>query len=325
MNSTQASRQVRATKWVIRATTAVAAAAALAANGLGAARAALGDQADLRVTVTQSASRVNLASPSSTVAYTVAVFNAGPAAANGVTLSDVVGDKSGAAPLPSPLNLTPTQGATVESVTTTQGSCVADNNAGGVGGTGVGRGYPSTVKCTLGSLAANAGATVVITVQPRLNTFVTLQPKGAVVLSATVSSDPAASVDPAPASNTAQVVTDVVWYGIGIGDASVSEGTTGVTPTVDFLVYYDGQPTSDLTVHYATADGSATVANGDYTAVSGTLTFSLGGPNYQYVSVPVTGDTTVEGDETLTLNLSGATPSDTPLPPAATGTIVNDD
>jgi len=324
MDTAGTSRSGRVKTWAIRAMTG-AGAAGIALAGLPAARAALGDQADLRVTVTQSASRVNFSSPSSTVTYTVEVFNAGPATASGVVLTDVVGDKSGAAPLPSPLNVTPTQGATVESVTTTQGACVADNNSGGIGGTTVGRGYPNTVTCTLGSVAANAGATIAVTVQPRLNTFVTLQPEGFIVNAASVRSDPAASVDPVPADDTGQVVTDVVWYGLGVGDPSVVEGTTGDSPTLDFIVYYDGQPTSDVTVHYATADGSATLANGDYTAVSGTLTFSLGGPNYQYVSVPVTGDTTVEGDETVTLNLSGPTPSDTPMQAVGTGTIVNDD
>ena len=307
----------RPPRWLAAlATTALT--AGLVAVGMPGATAALGDQADLSVDLTQSAGRVNLSSADSTVTYTAEVLNAGPAAAAGVVMTDVIGDKSGAAPLPSPLNMTPTQGAEVVSVTPTQGTCTVDSGV---------KGYPQPVTCALGTLASGAGATIVIVVAPRLNTFVTLQPKGAIVNTATVRSDPAISLDTVPANNADAVVTDVVWYGLVAGNAEVAEGNAGGANTLDFIVYVEGQPTSDVTVNYATSDGTATVANGDYTAKSGTLTFALGGPTFQYVSVPVTGDTTVEGDETMTLTLSNASPADTPYRygPSATGTILNDD
>jgi chitinase len=59
-----------------------------------------------------------------------------------------------------------------------------------------------------------------------------------------------------------------------------------------------------VTVRYATADGSATVAGGDYQAASGTLTFNPGGPLTQTVTVLVNGDRVYEDGETFSVNLS---------------------
>src|SRR5262249_36515762 len=61
-----------------------------------------------------------------------------------------------------------------------------------------------------------------------------------------------------------------------------------------------------VTVQYATADGSATVADGDYTPVSGTLTFAPG-QTQQTVTVLVKGDAVAEPDETFFVNLSSPT------------------
>ena len=56
-------------------------------------------------------------------------------------------------------------------------------------------------------------------------------------------------------------------------------------------------------MNYATADGTA-VAPGDYTAGSGTLTFTPG-VTTQTLTVPVIGDTLSEANETFFVNLSG--------------------
>src|SRR5438876_6853139 len=58
-----------------------------------------------------------------------------------------------------------------------------------------------------------------------------------------------------------------------------------------------------ITVNYATADGTATVADGDYVAASGTVTF-LPGVTSQPVAVTVNGDTKSEPNETFFVNLS---------------------
>ena len=76
------------------------------------------------------------------------------------------------------------------------------------------------------------------------------------------------------------------------------------------------------TVQYATSDGTAT-AGSDYTATSDEATFA-GASATTEITVPVTGDTASEPDETFTVTLSA--PTDATLGDAtAQGTIDNDD
>ena len=77
-----------------------------------------------------------------------------------------------------------------------------------------------------------------------------------------------------------------------------------------------------MTVHYATADGTAT-APADYTATSGTLTFTPGQTTKQVI-VPVVGDTLDEADETFTLGLTSPTNA-TIADGLGLGTITDDD
>src|SRR5260370_1238700 len=58
-----------------------------------------------------------------------------------------------------------------------------------------------------------------------------------------------------------------------------------------------------VTVAYATSDGTATAASNDYTAASGTLSFSPGTYSQSF-TVTVLTDLLVEGDETVNLTLS---------------------
>jgi hypothetical protein len=76
-------------------------------------------------------------------------------------------------------------------------------------------------------------------------------------------------------------------------------------------------------VGYATANGTATAADADYVAASGTVSFAPG-ETTRPVSVTVNGDTKNEANETFAVNLSGpvnATVSDN----QGIGTITNDD
>ena len=104
-----------------------------------------------------------------------------------------------------------------------------------------------------------------------------------------------------------------------VADASVDEGP-GVT--LDFAVTLDRERHAAVTVDYATSDGTAT-AGEDYTATSGTLTFTAGETS-KTVSVAVLDDSHDEGSETMTFtlsNASGARIEDG----EATGTIENSD
>jgi bacillolysin len=89
---------------------------------------------------------------------------------------------------------------------------------------------------------------------------------------------------------------------ISISDVAVVEGNGGTTSAV--LTARLSNP-FNLTVSasFATQNGTA-AAGTDYVAASGTLTFAPGATTAT-TSVTVNGDTTVEGNETLFVNLSG--------------------
>ena len=57
---------------------------------------------------------------------------------------------------------------------------------------------------------------------------------------------------------------------LAIDDVTVTEGNAGTTQAV-FTVSLSNQTDVAVNVNYATADGSATLANSDYAAASGTL------------------------------------------------------
>ena len=88
---------------------------------------------------------------------------------------------------------------------------------------------------------------------------------------------------------------------------SVSDATTRAGATAIFTVTLDAASTSTVTVDYATSDGTA-AAGSDYTAASGTLTFSPGDTTAR-VGVLTTRDSDT-GDETFQMRLSGATGAD---------------
>jgi hypothetical protein len=100
-------------------------------------------------------------------------------------------------------------------------------------------------------------------------------------------------------------------------DASADENAGPLS----FSVVMTSSSGSTQTVDYATADGTA-VAGSDYTATSGTLTFTSG-QTTKTVNVPVTNDALDEADETLTLTLTNSTIAVTDG--TGLGTITNDD
>jgi Calx-beta domain len=136
---------------------------------------------------------------------------------------------------------------------------------------------------------------------------------------ATVSST---TPDPNSANNAATEPTTVSVPSVSIGDVSVNEGNSGTT-LAGFPVTLSPASTVPVTVHYATTDGTATVANRDYAAASGKLTIPAGQTTGS-INVKVKGDITIEPDETFTVGLSAPTDS-TIGTPTGTGTIVNDD
>lgn len=109
--------------------------------------------------------------------------------------------------------------------------------------------------------------------------------------------------------------------GISVADASVTEGNSG-SSIASFLVSLSQATTAPVTVSYATANGTAT-AGSDFQSKTGTLTFGPG-ETQKTITVNITGDTTVESNETFQVVLANPV-NGTLADGSATGTIVNDD
>jgi hypothetical protein len=123
-----------------------------------------------------------------------------------------------------------------------------------------------------------------------------------------------------PASQVVTIVDNDTAL-LRISDVNQAEGNSGARNFL-FTVTLSIPSASVVTVTYATANGTA-VAPGDYTAVSGTLTFPPGQMS-QTVAVPVQGNTTLEPNETFFVELSGAIGA--PIAKArGVGMILNDD
>ena len=133
------------------------------------------------------------------------------------------------------------------------------------------------------------------------------------------------SGQPAQLSSTDLVATATITNDdkskVSVSDVAAVEGVGLV-----FNVTLDQPSLTDLSVDYATTDGTATVAGADYTAATGNLAFAAGDIT-KTVTVATTTDIVTEDNETMTMTLTipagvtellidGGT---------ATGTITNDD
>jgi autotransporter-associated beta strand protein len=109
---------------------------------------------------------------------------------------------------------------------------------------------------------------------------------------------------------------------VRIRDVSVTEGNTGVVNANFIVTRSQSQPLGNVTVAFSTADGTAT-AGSDYTATSGTVTFTPG-ELQKTITVPVFGDLARESNETFFVNLTSVTNA-VIADRQGKGTIVNDD
>ena len=92
---------------------------------------------------------------------------------------------------------------------------------------------------------------------------------------------------------------------LSVADTSANEE---IDLTIDFTVSLAPAAIGEVTVEYATSDGTAT-AGDDYTDTSGTLTFTAGETS-KTVQVPIINDSVEDSGETLTLTLSNASGAD---------------
>ncbi|WP_294091128.1 Calx-beta domain-containing protein [Sphingomonas sp.] len=122
-------------------------------------------------------------------------------------------------------------------------------------------------------------------------------------------------------ATTGTIRNDDVAGTVSIGNVSIMEGDAGTQNAVITLTRTGGQ--GNFMVDYATADGTAT-AGSDYSATNGTATF-LNGATTTTITVPIIGDTNIEGDETFTIALSNASGGAAIGTGTGTVTIQNDD
>jgi serine protease len=109
---------------------------------------------------------------------------------------------------------------------------------------------------------------------------------------------------------------------VSIGDATVTEGNSG-SKLITFTATLANVSTKTVTFDLATADGTAT-AGSDYTAKSLTgLNIPIGQLSRTF-NVFISGDSAVEDDETILVNLTNAINADV-TDAQGVGTITNDD
>jgi|GEM_PF-1326182 len=131
-----------------------------------------------------------------------------------------------------------------------------------------------------------------------------------------------ASVDRGSKAVAFTILDDDTPPAISVNNVTLTEGDSGSAP-ITFTITLNKAWSQEITVAYATRDGSATVADSDYVAVTGTLTFAAGETS-KTVSVNITGDTKAEANETFSLILSSPTHA-TLARGAGTAQIINDD
>lgn len=127
--------------------------------------------------------------------------------------------------------------------------------------------------------------------------------------------------------NTAALGTLTISSGglptISINDVSLSEGNSGTTAFA-FTIGLSGPSLTAVSFDVATADNTATAANGDYASQSLTGLSIPAGQLSASFTVQVNGDTTEEPNETFFVNLTNVTGA-TVTDGQGTGTIINDD
>ena len=126
-----------------------------------------------------------------------------------------------------------------------------------------------------------------------------------------------------PATGTLTITDDDVPPTATIANVRVNEGQSGTTQMTFTVVLSAPAPAGQpVSVTYATSNGNGT-AGQDYVASSGVATIA-GGQTSTTITVSVIGDTVVEPNESLRLNLSSPTGAVLGTT-TATGVILNDD
>jgi hypothetical protein len=107
-----------------------------------------------------------------------------------------------------------------------------------------------------------------------------------------------------------------------INDVTITEANTG-TRNLTFTVTLSAPSGQAISIAWATVNGTAT-APSDYTAANGTLNFTVGATT-RTITVITIGDTLVEANETLLVNVTAVGTNVTIADSQGVGTILNND
>ncbi|MCX5671736.1 MAG: PA14 domain-containing protein, partial [Planctomycetota bacterium] len=110
---------------------------------------------------------------------------------------------------------------------------------------------------------------------------------------------------------------------LSITGVTMPEGNSGQS-LMTFTVTMDTAIQIPVTVDYATSDDTATVADNDYVAASGTLTFNAG-ETIKTFTVKINGDASYEPDQRFKVTLTNAVNAKLKTTAPVYGTIQNDD
>ncbi len=185
-------------------------------------------------------------------------------------------------------------------------------------GAEVGATYNYTFSSSGGAGIVTGSGTITTATDQITGIDVSSVPDGTVTLSVTLT-DVNGNIGSA-VTDTATKNTDA---DITVNDPSITEGDSG-TVILQYTVSLSNTKTSTITVDVATSDGTAS-SGSDYTALGTTTLTFLAGEMTQTVDVTINGDTTLEADETINLNLSSATGPSVIADATGVGTITNDD
>ena len=144
------------------------------------------------------------------------------------------------------------------------------------------------------------------------------------ILSNVVSGDPSHSVAISATQGTAALtILNDDHPTISISDAEIDEGDSGTTSLI-YTVTLSKPSIFAVSADFNTVDGTATTADGDYAAQTGGTVEFLAGETEKTIEILLTGDTKLEGDETLSVVLSNSTNATLDVA-TGSGTILNDD
>nr|WP_242695823.1 Calx-beta domain-containing protein [Pedobacter sp. SYSU D00873] len=117
---------------------------------------------------------------------------------------------------------------------------------------------------------------------------------------------------------------------ISVGDVKITEGDDNENKTLSFTLTLNNETSAGFDVSYATSDGSATVADGDYVPKSGTRHFDGKAGEQRTIDIIINGDRKVEDNEVFNLLLNGLSYNynsnlSISAPASAKGEITNND